>query len=217
MITEQSSPCSIFRECPTRKSVKSCAFQRERYVQGSFTRIGNCKITWTSFGKILFRKGAKMDEFNDNEIARLLRLKRYEQPPPGYFENFLHEFHRRQRDELLRQPLWRICLERVHNLIAGLDARALTSYPAAVTAVLVCAAIISLKIYQQPEKARVALQSPPALSMTPVNAEGELNLASPVSMPILRTQPVRSLNQSAQTHRTAPPRYVLDSVPVSYK
>jgi hypothetical protein len=36
-----------------------------------------------------------MDEFNDNEIARLLRLKRYEQPPPGYFENFLHEFHRR--------------------------------------------------------------------------------------------------------------------------
>ena len=57
-----------------------------------------------------------MDEFNDNEIARLLRLKRYEQPPPGYFENFLHEFHRRQRDELLRQPLWRICLERAHSL-----------------------------------------------------------------------------------------------------
>jgi len=27
-----------------------------------------------------------MDEFNDNEIAKLLRLKRYEQPPPGYFE-----------------------------------------------------------------------------------------------------------------------------------
>jgi hypothetical protein len=22
-------------------------------------------------------------------------LKRYEQPPPDYFENFLHEFHRR--------------------------------------------------------------------------------------------------------------------------
>ena len=44
-----------------------------------------------------------MDEFNDNEITKLLRLKRYEQPPPRYFENFLHEFHRRQRDELLRQ------------------------------------------------------------------------------------------------------------------
>src|SRR6266705_2048638 len=157
-----------------------------------------------------------MDEFNDSEIVRLLRLKRYEQPPPGYFENFLHEFHRRQRDELLRQPLWRICLERAHALMLRLEPRSLASYPAAVTAVLVCAAIVSLKIYQQPETARVALQSPPAIS-TPVNAEGEWNLASPVSMQILRTQPGRSFRESAQTHRAAPPRYVLDSVPVSYE
>ena len=59
-----------------------------------------------------------MDEFNDNEIARLLRLKRYEQPPPGYFENFLHEFHRRQRDEILRQPLWRISVPQVAQPLA---------------------------------------------------------------------------------------------------
>jgi hypothetical protein len=157
-----------------------------------------------------------MDEFNDSEIARLLRLKRYEQPPPGYFENFLHEFHRRQRDELLRQPLWRICLERAHSFMLRLDVPALASYPAAVTAVLVCAAIISLKIYQQPETARVALQSPPALSV-PANAEGEWNLASPVAAQILRTQPARGFHESAQTHRAAPPRYVLDSVPVSYE
>src|SRR5436305_15270455 len=102
-----------------------------------------------------------MDEFNDNEIARLLRLKRYEQPPPGYFDNFLHEFHRRQRDELIRQPLWRICLERAHNFMLQLDVRSLTSYPAAVAAFLVCAAVISLKIYQQPDSPRVARQSPP--------------------------------------------------------
>jgi hypothetical protein len=157
-----------------------------------------------------------MDEFDDSEIARLLRLKRYEQPPPSYFENFLHEFHRRQRDELLRQPLWRICMERAHNFVLQLDVRSLASYPTAVAAVLVCAAVISLKIYQQPETARVALQSPPALS-TPVSAEGEWNLASPVATQILRTQPVRSFHESAQTHRAAPPRYVLDSVPVSYE
>ena len=157
-----------------------------------------------------------MEEFNDSEIARLLRLKRYEQPPPAYFENFLHEFHRRQRDELLRQPLWRICLERAHTFMLGLDARSLTSYPAAVTAVLLCAAVISLKIYQQPETARVALQNPSAISI-PANTEGEWNLASPVATQIFRTQPVRSFNESAQTHRAAPPRYVLDSVPVSYE
>ena len=158
-----------------------------------------------------------MNEFDDNEIARLLRLKRYEQPPPGYFENFLHEFHRRQRDEMLRQPLWRICLERAHGLMLRVDARSLASYPAAVAAVLLCAAVISLKIYQQPEAARVAFQSPPALS-APASTEGEWSLTSPVATQIFRTQPVRTFNASAQTHRAAaPPRYVLDSVPVSYE
>ena len=157
-----------------------------------------------------------MNEFDDNEIARLLRLKRYEQPPPGYFENFLHEFHRRQRDEMLRQPLWRICLERAHGFMLRMDVRSLASYPAAVAAVLACAAVISLKIYQQPATARVALQSPPVLS-APANAEEELTLASPGIVRI-RTQPLRSFNESAQTHRAgAPPRYVLDSVPVSYE
>ena len=156
-----------------------------------------------------------MDESNDNEIARLLRLKRYEQPPPGYFENFLHEFYRRQRDELLRQPLWRICLERAHNFMLQLDVRSLASYPTAVAAVLVCAALISLKVYQQPEAARVAIQSPPTLSV-PANTEAEWDLANPVAPQIFRMQPVRSFNES-QTHRAAPPRYVLDSVPVSYE
>src|SRR5438477_597949 len=152
-----------------------------------------------------------MEEFDDREIARLLRLKRYEQPPPGYFESFLHEFHRRQRDELLRQPLWRICLERAHAFTLGLNVGSLVSYPAAVTAVLVCAAVISLKIYQQPETARVALQSLPA-SSTPVSAGGELYLAWPASLHFLSTQPARTFNASAQPHRAAPPCYVLDSV-----
>src|SRR6266568_2442798 len=127
-----------------------------------------------------------MNEFEDNEIARLLRLKRYEHPPTGYFENFLHEFHRRQRDEMLRQPLWRICLERAHGLMLRLDARSLASYPAAIAAVLVCAAVISVKIYQQPETPQVALQSPPALP-APANADGEWTLASPVATRIFRT------------------------------
>jgi hypothetical protein len=56
-----------------------------------------------------------MENFDDNEIGKLLRVKRYEQPPPGYFENFLHEFHRRQRDELLRQPI-RFALSPQHSV-----------------------------------------------------------------------------------------------------
>jgi hypothetical protein len=43
-----------------------------------------------------------MDPFGDDDIAQLLRLKRYEQPLASYYENFLSKFRRRQRDELLR-------------------------------------------------------------------------------------------------------------------
>jgi hypothetical protein len=158
-----------------------------------------------------------MDQFDDKEIAALLRLKRYEQPPPGYFDNFLHEFHRRQRDELLKQPLWRICLERAHDFMLRLNVGALTSYPAAVTAVLVCAAIISLKVYQAPEPVRISAQDGPALT-APVNATSELTLSSPVASRIFGTQPLRHADERARTHRAvAPPRYVLDSVPVSYE
>ena len=56
-----------------------------------------------------------MENFDDNEIGKLLRLKRYEQPPPGYFENFVHEFHRRQRDELLRQPIWSVMWQQLSD------------------------------------------------------------------------------------------------------
>jgi len=160
-----------------------------------------------------------MDEFNNNEIAKLLRLKRYEQPPPSYFEDFLHEFHRRQRDELLRQPLWRIFCNRAHDFFLQLNTPSLTSYPAAVTAVLICAAVFSFKIYQQPSAVNVATENHPAISM-PLNPDGEWTLASPVSTRVFTTQPLRQFHHSAQTHfrnSGTPPRYVLDSVPVSYE
>ena len=75
-----------------------------------------------------------MDNFDENEIGKLLRLKKYEQPPPGYFENFLHEFHRRQRDELLRQPVWSVLWQRLSDSLFRLNIPSLTSYPAAVAA-----------------------------------------------------------------------------------
>jgi hypothetical protein len=156
-----------------------------------------------------------MDQFDENDIAKLLRLKRYEQPPPAYFENFLHEFHRRQRDELLRQPLWRIALERAHDFMFKLNVPSLTSYPAAVTAILIFAAVISLRVYQTPQTPRIT-HNGPALTV-PVDGDGELSL-SPVATRALSTKPLRNYNPGTVTHRaSAPPRYVLDSVPVSYE
>ena len=91
-----------------------------------------------------------MDPFGNDEIARLLRLKRYEQLPPAYFENFLSEFRRRQRDELLRQLPWRICFERAQGFAVQYNVRSLASYAAGIAAVVACVAVISITIYQQP-------------------------------------------------------------------
>src|SRR6266513_1868212 len=99
-----------------------------------------------------------MDPFANDEIARLLRLKRYEQPPASYYENFLSEFRRRQRDELLRQPVWRICFERAYDFALRHNVR---PYPAGVAVVAACAAVISITIYQQPDTTQFAVESSP--------------------------------------------------------
>ncbi len=52
-------------------------------------------------------------QLNEKQLQALLRLKRYEQPPPGYFGDLLSSIHERQREELLRRPAWRIAAERV--------------------------------------------------------------------------------------------------------
>jgi hypothetical protein len=159
-----------------------------------------------------------MDEFDDREIATLLRLKRHEQPPPGYFEDFLHEFHRRQRDELLRQPLWRICLDRANEFMFRLNLSRLTSYPAAVAAVLLCAAVISIRVYQQPQPANIAARADAALTW-PAENNVEWTLASPVATRVFSTnaKPFRKSGHTHSRNAGTPPRYVLDSVPVSYE
>ena len=164
-----------------------------------------------------------MDEFNEKDIATLLRLKRYEQPPPGYFDNFLHEFHRRQRAELLKQPLWRIAMQRVQDFMLQLNISTLTSYPAAATAVVVCAAVLSLKVYQIPDAgttnvAAAPVQEHAAALPVSTNDDASWSLSTPVSTRDIGSASFRSVSEGVQTHRpAAQPRYVLDSTPVSYE
>ncbi|HEY0790629.1 MAG TPA: hypothetical protein VGD78_06150 [Chthoniobacterales bacterium] len=49
---------------------------------------------------------------DEPQLQQLLKLKRFEQPPPGYFDDALQEFHRRQRADLLRQSALKIWWER---------------------------------------------------------------------------------------------------------
>jgi hypothetical protein len=159
-----------------------------------------------------------MDPLNEDQIGKLLRLKKYEQPPPGYFDNFLHEFHRRQRDELLREPLWRISLQRAQDFLFRLNLPGLTSYPAMATALLICAAVVSLKVYQTPEGVNVAAQNRTPVIATTTVPDSAWSLSNPVTTRDLGPSLVRTVKDSSKTHRAAaPPRYVLDSTPVSYE
>ena len=160
-----------------------------------------------------------MDNFDDDEIGKLLRLKKFEQPPPGYFENFLHEFHRRQRDELLREPLWSVVWQRLSDSFFRLNIPSLTSYPAAVAAVLVCAAVVSLKVYQAPQPDGYAINTEAAAPVASVPVD-HFTLSSPVTLATRSLGPdlSRQIDESAYTHRAqTPPRYVLDRLPVSYE
>ena len=159
-----------------------------------------------------------MNQFNEDEIGKLLRLKKYEQPPPAYFDNFLHEFHRRQRDELLREPLWRIGLQRAQDFLFRLNVPGLSSYPAMATALLICAAVISLKVYQTPDTTNVAVQNRTPVIATTTAPDSTWSLSNPVTTRDLGPSLVRTVKDSPKTHRVAaPPRYVLDSTPVSYE
>lgn len=58
-----------------------------------------------------------MNEFE--EVQKLIRLKRFEQPPEDYFENFVGEFHNRQRAELLNRSARGLFMERVGTYFSG--------------------------------------------------------------------------------------------------
>ena len=108
-----------------------------------------------------------MDSFGENHIAHLLRLKRYEQPPPGYFENFLHEFRRRRGEELLRQSRWRIWFERGRHSVLWHNLWPVAYTGAAIVAVVAGSIIISIKP-QQPGITQLAAQTSPVSIKPPI-------------------------------------------------
>jgi hypothetical protein len=59
-----------------------------------------------------------MSEFE--EVQRIIRLKRHERPPEGFIDEFLSEFHERQRAEVLRRSARGLLWERVTTYLSEL-------------------------------------------------------------------------------------------------
>ena len=148
-------------------------------------------------------------EDDPDDISKLLRLKRFEQPPPEYFEKFLEEFKDRQRAQLLRDPAWRIAWDRVVAFI-GEQMPARIGYGLASTAVLVAAAIASFNILENRPVEIVASNSAPATQQSAPAQTASLDLTSQqVQLP--------DLPSLAHTATFTTPRYVMDARPVSYE
>lgn len=146
-------------------------------------------------------------------LQRLLALKRYEQPPAGYHDNFLNEFHRRLAEATQRPSLAGRCAG-----WWGEVAVARWALAGAAATLVVAGLIVSVRQRSQPPVALVALRPPvvtngsaarPALVPPPLTVAIEpRRLLAPVSLPPFAV---------ADDERA--PRYVLDRLtitPVSF-
>jgi hypothetical protein len=156
---------------------------------------------------------------DEQQLQKLLRIKRFEQPPPGYFERALIDFHRRQREELLRRSATLIWWER---FVSGLGNFRVPSYAygAAFGAFVVVATIVGSGLWAPYQDTadlsanRVVLSGPEAqeVAVNRLALSGNLDwstfhhtASSPKVVPVIRPS------------QTALPRYVLDGRPVSYE
>ncbi len=151
----------------------------------------------------------------DEQLSALLRLKRYEQPPAGYFDGLLKDIHRRQRTELLRRPLWKIAAERVQTFFSEHSMGHL-SYAGAMAAVLIVGVgAIGLMTPggSTPSASTIATaEKNPA----PIAEEKILSLQASAATLKLGT-PALSTTPPGFAPVVHQPRYIMDARPVSYE
>ena len=148
---------------------------------------------------------------SETQLQALLRLKRHETPPPGYFENLLDRVHRRQREEMLRRPAWQIAIERIRAFFAPLQ---MDWRHAGSMAALLVAGVFAIRI-AIPD--RTADPSQIASSGSPRPA-GLAQAGPMLTLQPASTQPLAPQeNRRVQRDPSAPVRFIIDAQPVSYE
>lgn len=85
-----------------------------------------------------------MIEPEDTDVQRLIRLKKYEQPPEGFVDDFLVQFQHRQRSEILRGSSVSLFWERLTAFMFGRVTPSMALAGAAAAVVLVGGAVAYL-------------------------------------------------------------------------
>ncbi|HXI84014.1 MAG TPA: zf-HC2 domain-containing protein [Verrucomicrobiae bacterium] len=170
-------------------------------------------------------------EQRTGRLQRLLALKRYERPAPGYFDNFLSEFHGRLLTEARQIGWWERVLGRVDDFLA---AESMRVWRYSFTSALGVAAVVGLTwmgLRQASDPAVVAVD--PTVTANSSLADADAMLPPPQSTPntivasLPGLSPVASADYqsssmsgvvlvptSARADSSAP-RYVLDRISVT--
>lgn len=150
----------------------------------------------------------------EEKIQKMLRLKRYESPGDEYFQEFLEEFQKRQRTEMLKVSSFRLAWERF-LLRAQVFKVPKLAYASAFSVFLVAVGIV---MFDGGVSEEANGHSPADLAAQVRGAnENTGNRIAPVSGgTALAGIPTEFFHATSQVYRSAPPRYILDARPVSY-
>lgn len=132
----------------------------------------------------------------DNDtISKLLRLKRYEQPPEDYFENFLAEFQLRQRAEVIHRPFWRIAWDRLCYLLAPQGVPRLVAAGSFAVAVIACGTVMT---WSDDETNPFATSATTAANSTPLAAAAQSSKPSKSSSAVQYVLPTEVVTYASR-------------------
>ena len=152
-------------------------------------------------------------QLNEKQLQALLRIKRYEQPPPGYFDDLLANIQKRQRAEMLRRPAWRLALERVRTFAQSL--RVDWQYTASMAGILLTGVAIIQMAMPKHKVAPVAVAAPHmGAQHTTVAYQPALTL-NPQAQKLL--PPLQRIAVPSRPGSQPAPQFVGGGLPASYE
>ena len=151
-------------------------------------------------------------QLNEKQLQALLRLKRYEQPPPGYFDNLLSNIHQRQREEMLRRPAWRLAIERVKTFFESM--RFDWRYAGTLAGVLLTGIGLIQIAMPKHQTVNTVAATPTSVTTMPVQYQPAITLDNQVQKLL---PPLQRVNVPARPGTQPPPQFVGGSLPASYE